>query len=72
MKRRSVSSFMMFDVTYADGSQSSHRKIPAAALAEAKDEAAIKAVIEAQDREIALASGRSRGEIKSVTRSRQG
>jgi len=29
-------------------------------------------VIEAQDREIALASGRSRGEIKSVTRSRLG
>lgn len=72
MKRRSDSSFIFFDVTYGDGTQSSHRKVPAAALTHAKDEAAIKAVIEAQDREIALASGRSRGEIKSVTRSRTG
>jgi hypothetical protein len=70
MKRRAVNSFVLFDVTYVDGSQSSRRKIAQAMLAEAGGEAAIKAIIEAQDREIAIASGRPRGAIKSVVRSR--
>ncbi|HTU54233.1 MAG TPA: hypothetical protein VMF62_09705 [Acetobacteraceae bacterium] len=70
MKRRAANSFVLFDVTYVDGSQSSRRKIPQATLAEASGEAAIKAIIEAQDREIAIASGRPRGAIKSVVRSR--
>jgi hypothetical protein len=70
MKRRAVNSFVLFDVTYVDGSQSSRRKVPQATLAEAGGEAAIKAIIEAQDREIAIASGRPRGAIKSVVRSR--
>lgn len=70
MKRRADSSFLLFDVTYVDGSQSSRRKIPSSALAEPKDEAAVKAAIEAQDRDIAIASGRPRGPIKSVARSR--
>lgn len=70
MKRRADSSFILFDVTYVDGSQTSRRKIASAALAESKDEAAVKAVIEAQDREIAIASGRPRGAIRSVARSR--
>lgn len=70
MKRRAVNSFVLFDVTYVDGSQSSRRKVPQAMLAEAGGEAAIKAIIEAQDREIAIASGRPRGAIKSVVRSR--
>ncbi len=70
MKRRALSSFVLFDVTYADGSQTSRRKVPSTTLADLDGEAAIKAVIEAQDREIALASGRPRGEIKSVSRSR--
>lgn len=70
MKRRAVSSFVLFDVTYVDGSQTSHRKVPSAALTEPDAEAAVKAVIEAQDREIALASGRPRGAIKAVVRSR--
>jgi trehalose-6-phosphatase len=70
MKRRSESSFVLFDVTYADGTQSSRRKIPNAALEDPKDEAAVKALIEAQDRTIAIASGRPRGAIKSVARSR--
>lgn len=70
MKRRAVNSFVLFDVTYVDGSLSSRRKVPSAAMAEPGNEAAIKAAIEAQDREIALASGRPRGAIKSVARSR--
>ncbi len=70
MKRRAVSSFVLFDVTYVDGSQTSNRKVPSATLTEPNAEAAVKAVIEAQDREIALASGRPRGAIKAVVRSR--
>lgn len=70
MKRRAESSFLMFDVTYVDGTQTSHRKVPNAALEDPKDEDAIKAIIEAQDREIGLASGRPRAVIKSVARSR--
>lgn len=70
MKRRSDSSVVLFDVIYADGSQTSRRKVPGASMPDPKDEAAIKAIIEAQDREIALASGRPRGVIKSVARSR--
>ncbi|MBW4093725.1 MAG: hypothetical protein HIU82_21910 [Proteobacteria bacterium] len=70
MKRRADSSFLLFDVTYVDGTQSSRRKIASAALFEPKDDAEVKAAIEAQDREIAIASGRPRGPIKSVARSR--
>jgi hypothetical protein len=70
MKRRLAKGFTLFDVTYVDGSRTSHRKVPTAALADPNDEAAVKAIIEAQDREIAHASGRPRAAIKSVTRSR--
>jgi len=70
MKRRVVSSFVLFDVIYDDGSRSSRRKVPSSVLDDLDGEAAIKAAIEAQDREIGLASGRPRGVIKSLTRSR--
>jgi hypothetical protein len=68
MKRRTESSFVLFDVTYADGSRSSHRKVPSSTLAEG--EAAAKAAIETQDQKVALASGRPQGIIKSLQRSR--
>jgi hypothetical protein len=70
MKRRAASSVVLFDVTYVDGSQTSRRKVPSAMLADPQPEAAVKAAIEAQDREIATASGRPRGVIKTVARSR--
>ncbi|MDQ2802242.1 MAG: hypothetical protein M3Y41_06010 [Pseudomonadota bacterium] len=70
MKRRSLSSFVLFDVTYVDGSKTSHRKVLSSGLDRSKGEAAARAVIEAQDREIAFASGRDRGVIKSVVQSR--
>jgi hypothetical protein len=70
MKRRALSSFVSFDVTYADGMRSSNRKVPSSALEGIEGEAAAEAVIEAQDRKIALASGRPQGVIKSLTRSR--
>ena len=68
MKRRTESSFVLFDVTYADGSRSSNRKVPMSILAEG--EAAARAAIETQDQRVALASGRPQGVIKSLQRSR--
>jgi hypothetical protein len=70
MKRRSLSSFVLFDVTYVDGSRSSNRKVLSSVLESFEGEAAATAVIEAQDREIATASGRSRSDIKSIKRVR--
>jgi hypothetical protein len=70
MKRRSLSSFALFDVTYVDGTRSSNRKVLSSALEGFEGEAAASAVIEAQDREIAAASGRPRSDIKSIKRVR--
>lgn len=70
LKRRSESSFVLFDVLYVDGTRSSNRKVPLAALGGLDGDAPAKAMIEAQDREIALASGRPRPDIRSVARSR--
>lgn len=70
MKRRSLSSFVLFDVTYVDGSRSSNRKVLSSALEGFEGEAAATAVIEAQDRAIASASGRARSDIKSIRRVR--
>ncbi len=70
MKRRSLSSFVLFDVTYVDGSRSSNRKVLSSVLDGFEGEAAATAVIEAQDREIASASGRARSDIKSIKRVR--
>lgn len=70
MKRRTVGNFALYDVTYADGSRSSNRKVPNAALEGPQGVAAAQAVIEAQDQELARTSGRDRGEISSVARVR--
>jgi hypothetical protein len=70
MKRRNESSFVLFDVTYVDGTVTSNRKVLSSVLRGLDGDAAARAVIEAQDREIGLASGRPRGEIKSVARTR--
>jgi len=70
MKRRTSSSFVLFDVTYTDGTRTSNRKVPSSTLNGLDSEADVKAAIEAQDRQIALASGRSQGTIKSLMRVR--
>jgi hypothetical protein len=70
MKRRSLSSFVLFDVTYVDGTRSSNRKVLSTVLDGFEGEAAATAVIEAQDREIASASGRPRSDIKLIKRVR--
>lgn len=68
MKRRSLSSVVLFDVLYVDGSRSSNRKVPSTALDGLDGDDPAKGLIEAQDREVGLASGRSRPAIKSVAR----
>jgi hypothetical protein len=70
MKSRSLSTFVFFDVTYVDGSKRSNRKVLSAVLKGLDGDAAAQPAIEAQDEEIARASGRPRVDIKSVTRSR--
>jgi hypothetical protein len=70
MKRRSESTFVLFDVTYVDGTVTSNRKVLGSLLKGLDGDEAAKSVIEAQDRAIGLASGRPRGEIKSVARTR--
>jgi hypothetical protein len=68
-KRKILSSFVAFDVLYVDGTRSSNRRVPFAELGGLDGDAPAKAIIEAQDREISLASGRPRADIRSITRS---
>lgn len=70
MKRRNESAFVLFDVIYADGSVTSNRKVLGSILGGLDGDEPAKAAIEAQDREIGLASGRPRGLIKTVARKR--
>lgn len=68
-RRRIETSFVAFDVHYVDGSRSSNRRVPATALTGLDGDGPAKAIIEAQDREIGLASGRPRADIRAVSRS---
>jgi len=67
-KRKILSSFVGFDVTYADGTRSSNRRVPFTELGGLDGDEPAKAFIEAQDREIGEASGRPRPAIKSISR----
>jgi len=60
--------FVLFDVIYEDGTQRSNRRVPAEALTGIEGEAAARAIIEEQDREIAAKSGQAPLRIKSVLR----
>jgi hypothetical protein len=62
--------FVFFDVVYEDGSQTSNRKVPAAILGGLDGDDPAQAVIEEQDAQIAERSGKNRGPIKSVSRSK--
>jgi hypothetical protein len=68
-KKPTNGEFVMFDIVYEDGSRSSHRKVPSAELGGLDRDLPAKAIIEAQDEQIALLSGRPRREIKAITRS---
>lgn len=60
--------YVMFNVTYEDGSQTSNRKVPSTVLGGLEGDEPARAVIEAQDREIAERSGRPRAPIKAIER----
>ena len=68
MKRRALSTFVLFDVTYVDGSRSSNRKVPSSALAGLDGDEPAKALIEEQDKTIGSASGKPRPDIRSLAR----
>ena len=60
--------FILFNVIYEDGTQTSNRKVPAAELCGLDGDAPARTFVEIQDREIAEKSGRPRGRIKSISR----
>jgi len=68
-KKRILSSFVSFDVTYVDGSRTSNRKVPMSILGGLDGDEPARAIIEAQDKQIGEASGRPRADIKSLSRS---
>lgn len=68
-KPASKSEFVLFDVVYDDGSQRSNRRVPREVLGGLDGDAPARAVIEAQDREIAERSGRRPAAIKTLRRS---
>jgi hypothetical protein len=67
-KRKILSSFVSFDVTYTDGTRSSNRRVPYTELSGLDGDEPARGFIEAQDREISAASGRPRADIKSLAR----
>jgi hypothetical protein len=70
-KQQVPSGFVLFDVIYEDGTQTSNRKVPAAELGGLDDDEPARAIIEMQDRKIGEMSGTSRGRIKTIVRSRK-
>jgi hypothetical protein len=69
MKSRASTSFVMFDVVYENGTRSSNRKVSAALLDGLDGDMPARGIVEAQDRDIAAASGRVRSNVKSIVRS---
>lgn len=68
-RTKAQAEFILFDVIYQDGTRTSNRKVPSAALDGLEGDAPALAIIEGQDRDIAERSGRTRGPIKSIARS---
>jgi len=70
-KQQVPSGFVLFDVIYEDGTQTSNRKVPAAELGGLDGDVPARAIIEMQDRKIGEMSGSFRGRIKTIARSRK-
>jgi hypothetical protein len=70
-KQQVANGFVLFDVVYEDGTQSSNRKVPAADLGGLDGDTPARTFIEMQDRTISEVSGMSRGRIKTIVRSRK-
>jgi len=68
-KQRLPNGFVLFDVLYEDGTQTSNRKVPAAEVCGLDKDAPARTFIETQDRSIAEMSGSPRGPIKTIKRS---
>jgi hypothetical protein len=68
-KQRIPSGFVLFDVVYEDGTQTSNRKVPAAELGGLEGDAPARTFVELQDRKIGEMSGSPRARIKSISRS---
>ena len=70
-KQQVANGFVLFDVLYEDGTQTSNRKVPAADLGGLDGDARARTFIEMQDRKIGEVSGMPRGRIKSIVRSKR-
>jgi hypothetical protein len=70
-KQQVANGFVLFDVIYEDGTQTSNRKVPAADLGGLDGDAPARTFIEMHDRKISEVSGTSRGRIKTIVRSRK-
>ena len=64
------SGFVLFDVVYEDGTQTSNRKVPAVELCGLNGDGHARSIIESQDQEISEVSGQRRARIKSISRTR--
>ncbi len=69
IKKSTESAFVLFDVTYEDGTQTSNRRVPSEALGGLDGDTPARTIVEQQDRKIAEMSGRPRGPIKAIKRS---
>jgi len=68
MAPRNIGAYTLFDVHYADGSRRSNRKVPSEILGGLDGDEPARQLIEAQDEEIAKASGRPRPVIATLER----
>jgi len=60
--------YVLFNVTYEDGSQRSNLRVPLDVLEGLEKDLPARAIIEAQDREVAEKSGKAPLAIKSLER----
>jgi hypothetical protein len=60
--------YVLFNVTYEDGSQRSNRRVPLDALESLEKDGPARGIIEAQDREVAEKSGKAPLVIKTLER----
>lgn len=63
--------FVLFDVIYEDGTQTSNRKVPAAELGGLDGDMPARTFVEVQDRKIGEMSGTPRARIKTIVRTRK-
>ncbi len=67
-KKPTDNTYVLFNITYEDGTLSSNRKVLSAELLGPEGDSPAKWLIEAQDRKIAEMSGNPRGPIKAISR----